>query len=37
MSDMANEQRTNVMAYVVTLVIIGLNALLLFRILGGEF
>jgi manganese transport protein len=37
MSDMANEKRTNVMAYVVTLVIIGLNALLLFRILGGEF
>ena len=37
MADMANERRTNVMAYLVTLVIIGLNVLLLFRILGGEF
>ncbi len=37
MADMANDQRTNVMAYLVTLVIVGLNVLLLFRILGGEF
>ncbi len=37
MADMANEPRTNVMAYLVTLVIVGLNVLLLFRILGGEF
>ncbi len=37
MADMANDQRTNVMAYVVTMVIIGLNVLLLFRIVGGEF
>ena len=37
MADMANNQRTNVMAYLVTLVIISLNALLLYRILGGEF
>jgi manganese transport protein len=37
MADMANDQRTNVTAYVVTLVIIGLNVLLLFRILGGQF
>ncbi len=37
MADMANDRRTNATAYVVTLVIIGLNVLLLFRILGGEF
>ena len=37
MADMANDRRTNVMAYVVTMVIIGLNMLLLFRIVGGEF
>lgn len=37
MADMANAPRTNVMAYLVTLVIVGLNVLLLFRILGGEF
>jgi manganese transport protein len=37
MADMANSQRINVMAYVVTLVIVSLNALLLYRILGGEF
>jgi manganese transport protein len=37
MADMANRQRTNVMAYVVTTVIVALNLLLLYRILGGEF
>jgi manganese transport protein len=37
MADMANEPRTNATAYLVTLVIVGLNLLLLFRILGGEF
>jgi manganese transport protein len=37
MADMANSQRTNVMAYLVTMVIVALNALLLYRILGGEF
>jgi len=37
MADMANDQRTNVMAYLVTTVIVALNLLLLYRILGGEF
>jgi Mn2+/Fe2+ NRAMP family transporter len=37
MADMANSQRTNVMAYLVTTVIVALNLLLLYRILGGEF
>ena len=37
MADMANNQRTNVMAYLVTTVIVALNLLLLYRILGGEF
>jgi manganese transport protein len=37
MADMANSQRTNVMAYLVTAVIVALNLLLLYRILGGEF
>jgi manganese transport protein len=37
MGDMVNTQRTNVMAYVVTAIIVGLNLLLLYRIVGGEF
>ncbi|HZU30853.1 MAG TPA: Nramp family divalent metal transporter [Candidatus Angelobacter sp.] len=37
MSDLVNSQRTNYMAYVVTAVIVALNLLLLFQMLGGEF
>ena len=37
MSDLVNDQRTNYMAYVVTAVICGLNLLLLYRMVGGEF
>ncbi len=37
MSDMVNNRCTNYMAYVVTVVIIGLNLLLLYNQLGGSF
>jgi manganese transport protein len=37
MADLANAPRTNAMAYTVTLIIIGLNLLLLYRVLGGQF
>jgi len=37
MSDLVNSPRTNYMAYLVTAVIVGLNLLLLFRMMGGEF
>jgi len=37
MSDLVNSKRTNYMAYVVTAVIVGLNLLLLYRMVGGEF
>jgi manganese transport protein len=37
MGDMVNNPRTNIMAYTVTAVIVGLNLLLLYRIVGGEF
>ncbi|HEX2327456.1 MAG TPA: Nramp family divalent metal transporter [Candidatus Angelobacter sp.] len=37
MSDMVNRRPTNIMAYVVTAVIVGLNLLLLYRFVGGTF
>src|SRR5436305_8233122 len=37
MSDLVNSQRTNYMAYLVTAIIIGLNLLLLYRMIGGQF
>jgi manganese transport protein len=37
MGDMVNSRRTNIMAYAVTAVIVSLNLLLLYRVLGGEF
>jgi len=37
MSDLVNSRRTNLMAYTVTGVIIGLNLLLLYRMAGGRF
>ncbi|HET9284089.1 MAG TPA: Nramp family divalent metal transporter [Candidatus Angelobacter sp.] len=37
MTDLVNSRRTNYMAYVVTAVICGLNLLLLYRMVGGEF
>jgi manganese transport protein len=37
MSDLVNSRRTNYMAYVVTAIIIGLNLLLLYRMVGGNF
>ena len=37
MGEMVNSRRTNMMAYVVTAVIVSLNLLLLYRFLGGEF
>lgn len=37
MSDLVNSRRTNYMSYVVTAVIVGLNLLLLYRMVGGEF
>jgi manganese transport protein len=37
MSDLVNRRSTNYMAYVVTAVIIGLNLLLLYKQLGGNF
>jgi manganese transport protein len=37
MSDLVNSRRTNSMAYLVTGVIVGLNLLLLYRMLGGNF
>jgi Mn2+/Fe2+ NRAMP family transporter len=37
MADLANSRRTNVMAYVVTALIIGLNLLLLYQFAGGKF
>lgn len=37
MSDLVNSRRTNYMAYAVTAIIVGLNLLLLFRMIGGEF
>jgi manganese transport protein len=37
MQDMVNNRRTNAMAYIVTILIVALNLLLLYRVLGGEF
>jgi manganese transport protein len=37
MTDLVNSRRTNYMSYVVTAVIVGLNLLLLYRMVGGEF
>jgi len=37
MSDLVNSRRTNYMAYLVTAIIVGLNLLLLYRMVGGEF
>src|SRR5215813_780044 len=37
MSDLVNSRRTNLMAYTVTGIIVGLNLLLLYRMAGGEF
>ncbi len=37
MTDLVNNRRTNYMAYAVTAIIVGLNLLLLYRMLGGEF
>ncbi|MGE5204330.1 MAG: Nramp family divalent metal transporter [Actinomycetota bacterium] len=37
MGDMVNNRRTNLMAYVVTGIIVALNLLLLYRTVGGEF
>ena len=37
MTDLANTRRTNYMAYAVTAIIVGLNLLLVYRMLGGEF
>ena len=37
MSDLVNSRRTNLMAYTVTGVIVGLNLLLLYRMAGGRF
>lgn len=37
MSDLVNHRRTNAMAYVVTAIIVSLNLLLLYRVVGGEF
>jgi manganese transport protein len=37
MSDLVNDRRTTYMAYVVTAIIVGLNLLLLYRMIGGTF
>lgn len=37
MSDLVNSRRTNYMAYLVTAIIVGLNLLLIYRMIGGEF
>ena len=37
MSDLVNSQRTNYMAYLVTAMIVGLNLLLIYRMIGGQF
>jgi manganese transport protein len=37
MGEMVNSRRTNIIAYVVTAVIVSLNLLLLYRVVGGEF
>jgi manganese transport protein len=37
MSDLVNSPRTNYMAYLVTAIIVGLNLLLIYRMIGGEF
>lgn len=37
MTDLVNSRRTNYMAYAVTAIIVGLNLLLLYRMLGGKF
>jgi Mn2+/Fe2+ NRAMP family transporter len=37
MADMVNNRRTNAMAYAVTVLIVALNLLLLYRVVGGEF
>jgi len=37
MSDLVNSQRTNYMAYLVTAIIVGLNLLLIYRMIGGQF
>lgn len=37
MGDLANNRRTNALAYVVAGIIIGMNLLLLFKLLGGKF
>jgi manganese transport protein len=37
MSDLVNSPRTNYMAYTVTAIIVGLNLLLVYRMVGGQF
>jgi manganese transport protein len=37
MGDMVNSRRTNIMAYIVTAVIVSLNLLLLYQFMGGKF
>ena len=37
MGDLANNRRTNVLAYTVAGFIIGLNLLLMYKLLGGKF
>ncbi|HEX3585045.1 MAG TPA: Nramp family divalent metal transporter [Candidatus Angelobacter sp.] len=37
MSDLVNSPRTTYMAYLVTAIIVGLNLLLIYRMIGGEF
>jgi manganese transport protein len=37
MSDLVNSPRTNYMAYLVTGIIVGLNLLLIYQMVGGEF
>ena len=37
MSDLANSSRTNALAYLVIAIIIGLNVLLIFQMLGVNF
>jgi len=37
MTDLVNRRSTNYLAYTVTAIIVGLNLLLLYRMLGGKF
>jgi Mn2+/Fe2+ NRAMP family transporter len=37
MSDLVNSPRTNYMAYTITAIIVGLNLLLVYRMVGGNF